>query len=131
MIKYRNVKTIEVSDWDNLVEETYGKPYNFQQQDGCQERGSFCINIPEENYEDRFENETVPEVVNGEEMGVKFEAWLARDPKQKLSNANDQSVWSVGLWWKRNFYPHIQMIANDLHKKGLIEAGQYTIKIDW
>ncbi len=37
---------ISVQDWDKLVEETYGKPYMFQQQDGCQERGIFTIEIP-------------------------------------------------------------------------------------
>lgn len=30
MLNYKNVKTIELGDWDNLVIETYGKPYNFQ-----------------------------------------------------------------------------------------------------
>lgn len=131
MIKFKNKKVIEFLDWDKLVEETYGRTYCFQQQDGCQDRGKFNINIPEKKYEDMFENETVPEIVNGEEMGVKFEAWLARDPKQKLSNKEDQQSWSLNLWWKRNFYPDIQMVANDLHKKGLIEAGEYTINIDW
>lgn len=131
MIKYKNKKTIKVSDWDRLVEETYGRTYSFQQQEGCQDRGNFNINIPENKYEDVYENETVPEIVNGEEMGVKFESWLARDPKQKLSNKEDQQSWSLDLWWERNFYPDIQMVANDLHKKGLVEAGEYTINIDW
>lgn len=131
MIKYTNKKVIEVSNWDNLVSETYGRPYSFQQQEGCQSRGVININIPEKDYEDMFENETIPEIVNGEEMGVKFEAWLSRDPKQKLSNKEDQQTWSINLWWERNFYPDIQMVANDLYKKGLIEAGEYTINIDW
>ena len=39
MIKTKNVKMVEVSDWDKLVEETYGKIYSFQQQDGCKARG--------------------------------------------------------------------------------------------
>lgn len=29
---------IEVQEWDALVEKTYGRPYKFQQQDGCQSR---------------------------------------------------------------------------------------------
>lgn len=35
MLKYKNVRVISVQDWDDLVEKTYGRPYNLQQQDGC------------------------------------------------------------------------------------------------
>jgi hypothetical protein len=35
------------------------------------------------------------------------------------------------MFWDRNFYPNVQMVANDLHKKGLLEAGEYSIRIDW
>lgn len=35
MLKYNNTKLIELCDWDNLVKETYGRPYSFQQQYGC------------------------------------------------------------------------------------------------
>lgn len=130
MIKIQNVQVISVQDWDNLVEKTYGKPYSFQQQDGCKDRGNFRITIPA-RAED-FENDTIPEEVNGEDMGVSFAAWLARDPNQKL-NAKDKwdRDYGLDLFWTRNFYPDVQMIANDLHAKGLIPAGDYIIEIDW
>jgi hypothetical protein len=35
------------------------------------------------------------------------------------------------MWWDRNFYPNLQMVANDLHEKGLLAAGDYIISIDW
>ncbi len=38
MLKFKIKSVIEVSDWDKLVSETYGRPYNFQQQDGTQDR---------------------------------------------------------------------------------------------
>jgi hypothetical protein len=131
-LKYKNTKVIEVGDWDDLVEKTYGRPYSFQQQDGCQSRGTVNITIPdgldeEEEYD--YDNDTIPEVVNGDEMGVKFEAWLARDPKQKLKDDNND--FSLELFWARNFYPNLQIVANDLYKKGLIEADDYVINIDW
>jgi hypothetical protein len=129
MIRIRNVKVISVQDWDDLVEKTYGRPYNFQQQDGCKERRHESITIPDET--DDFENDTVPEKVNHEDMGVSFAAWLARDPKQKLNAEDWDSPSAVQLWWHRNFYPSVQMIANDLHAKGLIDAGEYEINIDW
>jgi hypothetical protein len=127
MLKVRSEQVIDVSHWDELVVKTYKRPYRFQQQDGCKERQRVRITIPDEEYD--FENDTVPEVVNGEEMGVSFEAWLERDPKQLLPE--DKNTWSLGLFWERNFYPDVQMIANDLHAKGLIEAGNYVIDIDW
>lgn len=75
--------------------------------------------------------ESIPEKVNGEEMGVKFSAWLARDPKQKLSDPDAQEDYCLHLWWQRNFYSDVQMVADDLYAKGLLEAGSYTLDIDW
>lgn len=120
-------RVVEVSEWDALVSETYGKPYSFQQQDGCKERQRFNITIPDRDYD--YGNDTIPEVVNHDEMGVSFKAWLARDPDQHLPD--EKGSWSLALWWERNFYPDVQTIANDLHSKGLIEAGDYVINIDW
>lgn len=129
MLKYSNKKVIDCSDWDDLVQETYGKIYCFQQQEGCQSRGVVNITIPSKWDNDAGMHDSIPEVVNGEEMGVKFHVWLARDPKQPLADGRDD--YGVGMFWERNFYPDLQTVANDLHKKGLIEAGDYTINIDW
>lgn len=130
MLKVKTKKVIDSFDFDTLVQDTYGRPYTFQQQDGCKERQNVSITVPVQHPED-FENDTVPEVVNHSDMGVSFKAWLERDPKQKLSNKDDQDDWCTALWWKRNFYPNLDMVLNDLHSKGLIEAGDYTINIDW
>jgi hypothetical protein len=124
---YKTQKVIDVSDWDALVYETYKRPYSFQQQDGCKERQRVRITIPDHPYD--YEQDEILEVVNGDQMGVSFKAWLERDPKQELPT--DKNSWSLGLFWERNFYPDVQMIANDLHAKGLIEAGDYVIDIDW
>lgn len=126
-MKIRTEKVIDVDEWDKLVKKTYGRPYSFQQQGGCQDRGVFYITVPDEAND--CEEDIVPEIVNHEEMGVSFSAWLKRDPKTPL--ANGSTDYSLDLWWDRNFYPDIQMVANDLHNKGLLEAGEYTINIDW
>lgn len=129
-IKTRTEQVVSVQDWNQLVEETYGRTYDFQQQGGCKERQRYTITIPDEATD--FKNDTVPGTVNHEEMGVSFAAWLARDPEQKLNADEDSdSPWATRLWWERNFYPDIQMVANDLHAKGLIDAGTYVIDIDW
>jgi hypothetical protein len=128
MIKYSNKKVIEVRDWDKLVQETYRKPYSFQQQDGCQARGTVNINISSED-DDEEMYDLIPEIINGDVMGVKFNVWLKRDPKEW--NGEKEEEWFIDLFWERNFYPDLQTVANDLHKKGLIEAGEYSINIDW
>jgi len=128
-LKYRIVRFVDVSDWDDLVKKSYGRPYSFQQQDGCQSRGIFNLEIPSEDSEDEYMHDSISEVVNGDRMGVKFKVWLARDPKQPLINQSYSGA--LNLFWKRNFYPDINTVANDLYNKGLIEAGDYIINIDW
>jgi hypothetical protein len=127
MLKFKDVKMIMMDDWDDLVVKTYNRPYCFQQQNGCRGHGTFNITIPSQAWD--FENDTVPEEINGDEMGVSFAAWLARDPNEW--NGDPDRAGSLALFWERNFYPDIQMIANDLHAKGLVPAGDYCIVIDW
>lgn len=119
MLKYKTERVIDLGDWDNFVTRTYNRPYNFQQQDGCKERGTHRFTVPDEP--DDYENDSVDQG----EMGVSFDAWLTRDPNQQFESDSNRRVWA------RNFYPDMQMIANDLHAKGLLEAGEYIIEIDW
>lgn len=133
-MKIRTEKVVDVSEWDKLVRDTYGKVYSFQQQNGCKSRGVEYLTVPSgEGYDDDYPD-SIPEIVNGPEEGVKFSKWLERDPKQILKDEvkgerSDQRA--IDLWWERNFYPCIEVVANDLHKKGLLEAGKYLINIDW
>lgn len=131
-MKSRKITLIETSDWDEFVKHIYSRPYCFQQQDGCKARGSFRFTVPIEEPLD-YTNDELPEVINHPEMGVSFGAWLARDPNQKLAPQSDgeEYTWRSIMWWERNFYPHIEMIINDLYKRGLLEEGEYLIDIDW
>ena len=52
-------------------------------------------------------------------MGISFQAW--KNCTKKYPD----------IFWERNFYPDILTVANDLLAKGLLEAGEYRIKIDW
>lgn len=128
-MKIKTINSIDVSDFDDLVQETYGRVYSLQQQDGCKDRGVECFTVPNEHPFD-FENDTILEEVNGPEMGVSFAAWLERDPNKKL-NPEDRDEWRLGLFWERNFYPSLEMVTQDLFKRGLLPAGKYQIVIDW
>lgn len=127
MLKFENTKVVQVSDWDDLVKKTYGKPYSFQQQDGCQSRGIVRIEVPSDGYD--FENLSIPEEINGDETGVSFASWLARDVTQTVGD--ETSSWSIPMFWERNFYPSMDILIDDLHAKGLLDAGEYVIHIDW
>lgn len=73
MLKIKNVQLIELTDWDQLVSETYGRPYMFQQQGDCRERGTFNISVPSGDTDDDDMNDSIPEEVNGRVRGVKFQ----------------------------------------------------------
>lgn len=147
MIKTKDVKVISVQDWDELVQKTYGRIYSFQQQDGCKDRGTCYITVPSDGED--YERDRIPEVINGNEMGVSFKAWLERDPNAPLNptdeelaacpyyyKGEDRIKWCeskshITMFYERNFYPCVDMIINDLHAKGLLPAGEYAIDIDW
>lgn len=128
-LKIEEAKIIDGFDWDKLVQETYGRPYCFQQQEGCRGKGFVLIEVLAETYDEFEDVLSIPEKVNGRKMGVNFQKWLERDPKQPLKNQEDSE--SLTFWWHRNFYPDIRMVANDLYKKGLIPEGEYYIDIYW
>jgi hypothetical protein len=130
MLKYETKKIINVGDLDNLVVETYGKPYSFQQQDGCRDRETECITIPVKHPYD-FENNSLEYEINGDEMGVSFSSWLNTTVEEINNQYPEDYEGQNDLWWERNFYPNLDMIVNDLYEKGLIEAGDYLIEIDW
>ncbi len=128
-MKIRTEKVISVQDWDELVSKTYGRPYSFQQQDGCKERQRVNLTVPCGHIEE-LESElpdSIPEELHGG-ICVRFATWLGRDPKAPIVDGGTKYL---DLWWARNFYPDVQVVANDLHQLGLIEAGEYVIDIDW
>ena len=139
-MKVRTEKVIDVSEWDKLVKETYGRPYCFQQQDGCRDGGLFPLSVPYRDDDSDEAHDVIPEIVNHQTRCVKFSTWLTRNTKQPLAGGVDEGgvdqgvrteMWAIEMWWDRNFYPNIQSVANDLHKRGLLESGDYFINIDW
>jgi len=119
MLKVSTRKFIELQDWNNFVREVYGKPYNLQQQDGCMERGIIEISVPNIHAED------YPDAG----YGVSFATWLSTTDEQLLERIAPYT--NTTLHWHRKFYPSLDMIANDLFDRGLIESGGYSINIDW
>lgn len=130
----RVLTAIDVDEFDDLVKATYNRPYSYQQQDGCKDRGVDYFNLPINLPED-FENDSIPEIINGEEMGVSFKAWLERSPdapvKEHRHGKYISDTEDIELFWERNFYPHVEMILSDLHSKGLLPDGELAIDIDW
>jgi len=117
--------SIDSSDLDALVVATYGRPYCFQQ-DGCESCRTLQIQVPVPAPDD-FENTSIPEVLNGSEQGVSFEAWLARDP---TTFREEWEAWENKLFWERSFFPSLDQILNDLHRRGLLDSGSYVLVIE-
>lgn len=127
MFNIQSVYHLEDSELDNIIKQVYKRPFNFQQQAGCKERGIEKFSVPDAWTGD-FDNYELPEVVNHAEVGVSFAAWLKRDPTQLIKGGSKDATI---MWWERNFYPSTQMVLNDLHDRGLIPSGEYVVSIDW
>lgn len=127
MLTYTLIKQIDDSDLDVLVEKEYGKPYCFQQQEGCQPRGTRHISVPSYIFEGEEFN-SITEAIDENACGVSFPDWLAADPNDPIFG---EEVWEREMAFQRNVYPPIGYLINDLHAKGLIEAGEYQILIHW
>jgi hypothetical protein len=125
----KQVNMIDSFELDDIVKKTYNKQYCFQQQEGCKDRGTEHFKIPTSGTD--FDRDSIPEEVNGDIMGVSFKAWLERDPKKPLNTNNKITDFEMDLFWERNFYPHPEILLNDLHTRGLIPAGELVINIDW
>lgn len=114
-VSIRNI--IDESDFSEFVSEVYGRPYRLQQQDGCMSRR--LINV-EYKYPGDYMRDDIPYEINGDVMGVSFDAWKARPVGVEAD-----------IWWQRNFYPELYTVFADLVKHGLIAPGEYDINVDW
>lgn len=124
-----------LDEFDELIKKEYNKTYySFQQQDGCKDRGieffTVPINDPDDlDYLSMIEADAKNNKLS-EHCGVKFEEWLSRDKDFKwFTDENEQ--YRNELLWERNFYPHPEIIFNDLYKRNIIEAGTYGVYINW
>ena len=117
----KTIKVIDYLDWDRLVQETYNKDYCIQQQEGCMVKGLIKLQVsktPSDFDTDRTR-------LKFGEMGVNFNTWLETEFGKTPNLINEV------IYWKRNFYPLLEILASDLCKKGLIDEGEYFINIDW
>lgn len=93
-----------------LVAEVYGRPYRFQQQGDMRGQDTiYRFMLPEQP---------------GDAETPEFDAWLAASPP-------DVSDWKETMRWEREFYPDIDDVVNDLHQRGLLDAGDYAIHVWW
>lgn len=125
MLKTKTVQRISTIDWDMIIIETYGKPYQYHHQFGVEEGEAADIIVPFGEWTWDFENAEIPFVVNCEKFGVCFKTWLNTKPEETTKYFRNDFY--NELFWTRHFYPDLSMIVNDLHARGLLEAGEYII----
>lgn len=121
MIKSKIKHVISSAAWNKQVSKIYGRPYSIEDQ--FEFNRVLGFKVPNRSFD--FANETVEENEDTKETGVNFKSWIARDPDQKIGS--DPCAFVTTLWWYRAFYPDIEVLANDLFKKGLLERGEYVI----
>jgi hypothetical protein len=135
----KKMNVFDMYEWDDLVEQTYKKPYCVQQQFGCLDRGHLKLVVPNPEEVEFVESEALDwadENLNANDTcGVKFPVWLARDPSTPIKNKGDLHWKDIDfvteLWWHRVFFPRPETVAQDLYERGILEAGEYLILIDW
>lgn len=124
MIKTLDLKIIDASDWSQLVKETYNLPYNLRWQDDGIEGGIIILKVPTKGYD----YDSTPENIDfNEGRGISFKSWLTHNPKEWEPDFSE--IPFLERFGKYNFYPHLEILANDLYQKGLLPAGDYGINV--
>lgn len=121
MVKYKVVRQIDCWDWDEYIKTHYNKPYKFQQQAGCRDRGSVAITVPadpDDDFDDDWRSKQ-----------VSLQEWIDAEFDGSFDNTIEE--YRTKLEGNRNFYPPLAEVINDLYDKGLLEAGDYEIIVDW
>lgn len=103
MLKYKTVKLVWESDLQDLIEQVYGKRTDWaaEQEMGQNETRDF----------------TVPSTDWLDEDGLTIEQWLRGE--------------SAELYGYTVREPDMQVILNDLHSIGQVEAGDYVVEVWW
>lgn len=153
MISKQSWTVIDEREFSELVSKTYGRPYRLQQQgEGIGNGNVVHVEVPSEpsgflgtndngdplpdfqTWLDRDETASVPDPTtemlkkHNEDNKHKpdFEKILIPEDKQSLPGGLTHQ-----LWWTRDFYPPLESVLTDLHAKGLLDAGDYTIHAWW
>lgn len=119
-MRIEDVKLIWESELSALVTETYGRPYQLQQQGDMLAQESMT-------------RATVPQEPDFDSDLPSLEEWSSRDVDAQPEGESSWSehAWRRDLWWQRKFYPDLQLVLNDLHARGLLPAGDYVIHTWW
>ncbi len=142
-LKIETWQVIHETEFSKLVEETYGRPYQLQQQEPMMGQNEVRhVVVPSTNtfngqndptfeqWLKRSVNEPVPDPT-----GEMWEKFYAENPDQGTYTPRDDARLPGGLthelWWTRDFYPPLEEVLNDLHRRGLIAEGEYHIEAWW
>lgn len=110
------------SDFSRYVSEHYGRPYNLQQQgDMLGQESAVKLTVPDPE-DGEWEGMTMPTLVQWQE---------ATPPGDHPEGGYDPNVSRENMRWEREYYPQLEAVANDLHAKGLLDAGEYILFVSW
>lgn len=146
-LKVVTKQIIDESDFSKLVSDTYGRPYRLQQQEPLMNQDSYMpIQVPNDWHAAdkdharlrKWIEENPPQYVDGQEPTYpSFKEWLDRDANAYVGGRDMYEGWGdpggfwYTLWWERAFFPPLGEVIDDLHKRGLLDEGEYLIHAWW
>jgi hypothetical protein len=112
-MRIENVKLISETEFSRLVSETYGRPYQLQQQGDMMGQDTMIrVTVPDDGKWGCIGDEE------------RFQEWKARDVTEPMD-------YTERLWWLRDFYPPFNEVLDDLHRQGILPQGDYVIHVWW
>ncbi|MEU7631747.1 hypothetical protein AB0C34_17415 [Nocardia sp. NPDC049220] len=106
----RTVTLMGEGDFSRFISQVYGRPYQLQQQRECLSQNSLVeFTVPAEE---------------SECSGPSLAQWQATPPPTR-GDSREQ------VRWKREFFPQLEDVVNDLHTRGLLPAGEYALDVSW
>lgn len=109
-LKSETVKLIWESDFSKLVSETYGRPYQFQQQGDMMGQDTiYKFSIPDATWHP-----------TPEDAAKDIQEWI-----------NDPREFKYEFEAERECYPPIESVIVDLHERGIIDPGDYALHVWW
>ena len=103
MLKYKTVKLVWESDLQDLILDTYGRRTEWAAEQEMSQNETRNFTVPSNRYVD--------------EDSLTVAQWLAGETTE--------------LYGYTLVEPEMQLILNDLHARGLVEAGEYVVEVWW
>lgn len=114
-LKSETIQRIEESDFSDLVQAVYKRPYRLQQSSELGQYEYLTLEVEELS---QFDDETLAEVDR------EINEWV----NSKLPKLEGRAL---ELWWQRENAPDLEALVIDLTIRGHLKPGEYILTVWW